>query len=199
MFKISQGNADLQNHYMKLEIDRIHNAVLDTLNFVSLSKICYLYSLRKNFCNPITVALIGRNLNIHPGKKRALIAYLTGERYIPSIFVIATANEYLNQIPFIQDAQPFDNPILTNLYDSNIWTINVEGQKQYAGEENENRYNCQAQGYFQENIIDVYGNIVIKSKCGYSFRTEYNTTQKTVIKVQNKKQAFKELFKIIDK
>jgi len=198
MFKISQGSADLQNHYMKLEIDRIHNAVLDKLNFVSLSKISYLYSLRKHFSNPITVALIGRNLNIHPGKKRALIAYLTGERHIPSIFVIATANEYLNQIPFVQNAQPFDNPVLTNLYDSNIWTINVEGQKRYAGEENEDRYNRQAQGYFKDNIIDVHGNIVIKSKCGYNFRTEYDTTQKTVIKIHDKKQAFKELFKIID-
>lgn len=198
MFKITYGKADLHNHYMRKEIDRIHGAVLDKLNIVSVSKMCYLYSLRNNFDNPITVALIGKQLNIHPGKKRALIKLLTGERYLPSVFIVASSDPYLGAIPFIQDAEPYDNPVLTRLYGSNIWTINVEGQKNYAGNDNENNYNKSAQEFFKKNIIYKHGNIFVESKCGYKFSTDLSTDKKTVIEIEDRKQLFTELFKLVD-
>ena len=198
MFKLSQGNADLHNHYMRQELDRIHNSILTHINIVSISKMCYLYSLRNNFDNPITTALIGKHLSIHPGKKRALIQFLTGKRYIHSIFLVASDNVYLKQIPFIKNSEPFDKPVLTNLYGSNIWTINVEGQKNYAGDDNENRYNKNAQWYFKKTVIDVHGNIVLKSKCGFKYKTDFDTKKKTVIELDDKKQTFPRLFNLID-
>ena len=198
MFKITYGKADLHNHYMRKEIDRIHGAVLDKLNIVSISKMCYLYSLRNNFTNPITVALIGKHLNIHPGKKRALIKLLTGERYLPSVFVVASSDPYLNAIPFIQDAEPYDSPVLTRLYGSNIWTINVEGQKDYAGDDNENNYNRSAQEFFKKRVISRHGNIVVNSACGYNFSTDFPADKKTMLEIQDRKQLFQSLFKLVD-
>lgn len=198
MFKITHGEADLHNHYMRREVDRIHGAVLDRLNIVSVSKMCYLYNLRENFTNPITVALIGKQLNIHPGKKRALIKLLVGERFMPSIFVVASSDPYLTALPFLQDTKPYDNPVLTNLYGSNIWTINVEGQKNYAGNDNENIYNKAAQEFFKDCVISTHGNIIVKSKCGYNFATSLPTDKKTVLKIDDRKQLFNSVFKLVD-
>lgn len=200
MFKITQGEADLHNHFLRKEIDRIHDAIVSKLNIVSISKLSYLYSLRDDFSNPITVALLGRQICIHPGKKRALILFLTGVRYVPSIFVVASGNEMLKQIPFIEDSKPVESPALTNIFGSNIWMINVQGQKDYSGQHNEDEYNKDAQGYFLKNIIQKHGNLYITSACGFEWHSEFNTGKKHInINVKHKKHILPALFNLIDK
>lgn len=199
MFKVRIGTANLYNHKVRWEIDRIQNEVLNDLNIVSISKLSYLYSQRNNFTNPITIGFIGAKIAIHPGKKRALIAKLTGRKFMPSVFVIATDRVRLQDYPFLDDAKPFDAPYLSNIYGSDIWTINAVGQESYAGADNEHSYNSAAQDFFRKHVAERYGNLEFVSRCGWTFKTELEGIDHThTINIEQRDNMFTELFRLID-